>query len=65
MESENIKEQKVYETEEYLIREALVREILEAERWQTIVSAWQALLRVKLMAKEMRPRDDDSGRVVG
>ncbi len=57
MKSENVKEEKVWETQGYLIREALVREIIDAERWQTVVSCWQALLKVKIMIKEAQEED--------
>lgn len=39
--------------EESLICEALVREIAKANRWSAVVEAWYALLRVRLMAKDL------------
>ena len=39
--------------EESLICEALVREISKAQRWMSIVEAWQALLHVRHMAKSL------------
>lgn len=48
------KENKTYNTEGYLVREALVKEIRDADRWQTVVSAWEALLNVRRMIKEQR-----------
>ena len=42
------------ESEESLICEALVREIGKAKRWSAIIDAWQALLYVRLKAKELQ-----------
>jgi len=42
------------ETEEHLICEALVREIRSATRWSGIVEAWDALLYVRLLAKQLK-----------
>lgn len=36
------------------IREALVCEIRDAQRWSAIMEAWDALLHVRLMAKQMK-----------
>ena len=39
--------------EAQLICEALVREIRDAERWSAVVEAWEALLKVRHMARDM------------
>ena len=36
-----------------LICEALVREIRDAQRWSAVEEAWQALLNVRRMSREM------------
>ena len=40
--------------EESLICEMLVNEIKKAERWSAIIDAWQALLHVRLKAKQLQ-----------
>jgi hypothetical protein len=42
------------ENQESLICEALVREIGAASRWCAVVEAWEALLHVRIMAKNMK-----------
>lgn len=41
------------EREACLVCEALVREMRDATRWQTIKEAWEALLAVRRMSKQM------------
>lgn len=36
-----------------LICEALVREIRDASRWSAVVEAWDALLKVRRMSKQL------------
>lgn len=43
---------------ETVICEALVREIGIAQRWQGMVEAWQALLRVRQMARSLKMERD-------
>ncbi len=41
------------ETESSLIQEALVRRIRDADRWQGVKEAWEALLKVQRVSKDM------------
>jgi len=43
-----------FETEESLVCEALVREIALAKRWSAVIEAWDALLKVRRMAKDLK-----------
>ena len=42
------------EKKESLICECLVREIIRAKRWSAVEEAWQAILKVRLMGKQLR-----------
>lgn len=42
-----------YKKESSLVREALVREIRDADRWMGVMEAWNALLNVRRMAKNL------------
>lgn len=42
-----------FQDEADLIAEALVREIASAQRWSAVVDAWNALLRVRHMSRQM------------
>jgi len=40
------------------IREALVREIRDAQRWSSMVEAWEALLQVRRLAEELKEEEE-------
>lgn len=41
------------ESEAALVCEALVREIANAQRWSTVMDAWNAILKVRSMSRDM------------
>lgn len=41
-----------------LVCEALVREIGNAQRWSAVVEAWEALLHVRRMSRDMQAEAD-------
>ena len=43
-----------------LVKEALVREIISADRWQTVESAWHALLKVEMLIRQHIHETSDS-----
>lgn len=51
-----------------LVREAIVREIRDANRWSSVVDAWEALLSVRRkeedLAAEQIPKTTDNARCV-